>query len=115
MVDYCKERDLELTRSRACKKYEKPATPYERLLANDRVTSQCKDTVRQMFAVLDPVCLLSEIREAQQNLTQLEVGGGAVNTPEAAQDLNRFVKSLSTLWVDNTRIGAMLLSVQVSG
>jgi len=79
-------------------KYEKPATPYERLLADDRVTSQRKDTLRQMFAVLDPVRLLSEIREAQRSLTQLEVGGGAVATPEAAQDLNRFVKSLSTAW-----------------
>jgi hypothetical protein len=84
--------------AKVIKKYEKPATPYERLLANDRVTSQCKDTLRQIFAVLDPVRLLSEIREAQQNLTQLEVGGGAVKTPEAAQDLNRFVKSLSTAW-----------------
>jgi hypothetical protein len=84
--------------AKVSKKYEKPATPYERLLADDRVTSQCKDTLRQIFAVLDPVRLLSEIREAQRNLTQLEVGGGAVTTPEAAQDLNRFVKGLSTAW-----------------
>lgn len=84
--------------AKVSKKYEKPATPYERLLADDRVTSQRKDTLRQTFAVLDPIRLLSEIREAQRNLTQLEVGGGAVATPEAAQDLNRFVKSLSTAW-----------------
>lgn len=84
--------------AKVSKKYEKPATPYERLLADDRVTSQRKDTLRQMFAVLDPVRLLSEIREAQRNLTQLEVGGGAATSPEAAQDLDRFVKSLSTAW-----------------
>ena len=84
--------------AKVSKKYEKPARPYERLLADDRVTSQRKDTLRQMFAVLDPVRLLSEIREAQRNLTQLEVGGGAATSPEAAQDLDRFVKSLSTAW-----------------
>lgn len=84
--------------AKVSKKYETPATPFERLLADDRVTSQCKDTLREIFTALDPVRLLSEIREAQRNLTQLEVGGGAVTTPEAAQDLNRFVKSLSIAW-----------------
>jgi len=38
--------------AKVSKKYEKPATPYERLLANDHVPSQCKGTLRQMFAVL---------------------------------------------------------------
>jgi len=84
--------------AKVSKKYEKPATPYERLLADDRVTSLCKDTLREIFADLDPVRLLSEIREAQRNLTQLEIGGGAATSPEAAQDLDRFVKSLSTAW-----------------
>jgi hypothetical protein len=84
--------------AKVSKKYEKPATPYERLLADDRVTSQCKDRLREIFADLDPVRLLSEIREAQRNLTQLEVGGGTATSPEATQYLDRFVKSLSTAW-----------------
>jgi hypothetical protein len=86
--------------AKVSKKYEKPATPYERLLASDRVTSQCKHKLQQIFAGLDPVHLLSQIREAQRNLNQLEVGGGTVNAPETAQDLERFVKSLSTAWRD---------------
>jgi hypothetical protein len=86
--------------AKVSKKYEKPATPYERLLANDRVTSQCKDRLQQIFTGLDPGHLLNRIREAQQNLTQLEVGGGTVKAPETAQDLDRFVKSLSNAWRD---------------
>jgi hypothetical protein len=86
--------------AKVSKKYEKPATPYERLLANDRVTNQCKEGLRQIFAVLDPVDLLKQIREAQRNLTQLEVSGGTMKAPEAKQDLSCFVKSLSTAWRD---------------
>ena len=54
--------------AKVTKKYHLPATPYERLLASDRVTEQCKDKLRQVFATLDPVELLNRIREAQRNL-----------------------------------------------
>jgi hypothetical protein len=59
--------------TKVSKKYEKPATPYERLLADDRVTSLCKDTVREIFADLDPVRLLSEIRESDQSPNQRQL------------------------------------------
>src|SRR5713226_4757110 len=45
------------------KKYHYPATPYERLLASDRITDECKDQLRQVFKSLDPVELLNRIRE----------------------------------------------------
>jgi len=80
------------------KKYEKPATPYERLLASDRVTVQCKDDLRKIFADLDPVRLLNGIRDAQRELAQLESGGGGEETATSAQELSRFVQSLSTAW-----------------
>jgi hypothetical protein len=61
--------------AKVTKKYHTPATPYERLLASDRVTDKSKGQRRQVFSTLDPVQLLSQIREAQRKLVQLEVGG----------------------------------------
>ena len=84
--------------ARVSKKYETPATPYERLLASERVTNECKEQLRQIFSALDPVQLLNQIRESQRVLAGLEVGGGGGATAEANQELSRFVKSLSTAW-----------------
>ena len=66
------------TGAKVTKKYPVPATPYERLLASNRVTDQCKDKLRQIFATLDPVELLNRIREAQRNLADGagSLGGG---------------------------------------
>ena len=86
--------------AKVTKKYHTPVTPYERLLASDRVTDESKGQLRQVFSTLDPVQLLSQIREAQRNLVQLEVGGGTLGTAEASQELSRFVVSLSTAWRD---------------
>src|SRR5881394_3830925 len=62
--------------AKVTKKYDLPATPYERLLKDDRVTAESKDQLRRIFSTLDPVQLLHQIREAQRNLTQHEVGNG---------------------------------------
>jgi hypothetical protein len=51
------------------------------------------------LAALDPVRLLSEIREAQGMLAQLEVGVASAAAP-AERGLNGFVASLSTAWRD---------------
>ena len=84
--------------AKVSKTYEKPATPYERLIANERVSSACKDSLRQVFEGLDPVDLLNRIREKQRRLVELEVGGGATQTDQPTPDLNRFVQSLSIAW-----------------
>jgi hypothetical protein len=86
--------------AKVTKKYYVPATPYERLLASDRVTEQCKDQLRQTFLTLDPVSLLNRIREAQRNLVRHEVGGEKGKDSETSQELSRFVESLSTAWRD---------------
>ena len=78
------------------KKYYLPATPYERLLASDRVTDACKGQLRETFSRLDPVQLLNQIRERQRKLVQQEVGSGSEKTTETSQELNRFVENLST-------------------
>jgi hypothetical protein len=86
--------------AKVTKKYEVPATPYERLLASDRVTGPSKDQLRQVFSTLDPVALLNRIREAQQNLAHGEVGSENGKTAETSKELSRFVESLSTAWRD---------------
>ena len=40
--------------AKVIKKYHLPATPYLRLLANDRVAADSKDQLRRVFAGLDP-------------------------------------------------------------
>lgn len=82
------------------KKYYLPATPYERLLANDRVTNECKEQLRETFSKLDPVHLLNQIRERQRKLVQQEVGSGSEKGTETSQELNRFVENLATAWRD---------------
>jgi hypothetical protein len=86
--------------AKVTKRYYLPATPYERLLANDRVTGACKKELRRVFQSLDPVDLLSRIREAQRALRAHEVGAGTGDTASQKADLSRFVANLSTAWRD---------------
>ena len=86
--------------AKVVKKYHAPATPCERLLDREDVSDECKQQLRQTLAVLDPVRLLSEIREAQRALAQLEVGASGTGTPLSAPALSDFVKNLSTVWRD---------------
>ena len=44
--------------------------------------------------------LLNQIREAQRNLVQQEVGNGSERATESSVELSRFVESLSTAWRD---------------
>jgi hypothetical protein len=67
------------------KKYYVPATPYERLLASDRVTDPCKDQLRQVFSTLDPVALLNRIREAQRNLSAIVINRRFLDFAEGGQ------------------------------
>jgi hypothetical protein len=51
--------------AKVTKKYDPPATPCERLLANDHVSSGRTEQLRRTLAMLDPVQLLNQIRERQ--------------------------------------------------
>src|ERR1035438_3383082 len=51
--------------AKVSKKYDTPATPYERMLANDRVTDEQKKQLRETFAGLDPILLLNRIRASR--------------------------------------------------
>ena len=83
--------------AKVIKKYHLPATPYARLLASDRVADRCKEELRRIFATLDPVALLNQIREVQRDLSQHQVGMGNDNGG-AKENLTDFVASLSTAW-----------------
>jgi hypothetical protein len=86
--------------AKVTKKYYLPATPYERLLASDRVADAYKEELRRLFHSLDPVDLLSRIREAQQTLRGHEVSAGVGGTASQKEDLTKFVAGLSTAWRD---------------
>jgi hypothetical protein len=86
--------------AKVIKKYHTPATPYLRLLAHDKVSSDSKEQLRRVFAGLDPVHLLNEIREAQRTLAQMETGAGPEQSVETSSGLKGFVASLSTAWRD---------------
>lgn len=83
--------------AKVTKKYHPPATPCERLLARGDVSEECKEELRRTLASLDPVQLLSEIREAQRMLAKLEVGAANAAAP-AAEQLGGFVASLAVAW-----------------
>jgi hypothetical protein len=87
--------------AKVTKRYHPPASPYQRLLALDAVPSETKTRLRTIFAGLDPLRLLDEIRAAQQVLADLASG----RTVPAAMDdrdaeLAGFLTSLSTAWQD---------------
>jgi hypothetical protein len=86
--------------ARVIKKYFTPATPYLRLLANDRVSTESKQQLRQVFDGLDPVLLLNDIREAQRTLAQMEVGTETKQSEVTSLGVKHFVESLSTAWRD---------------
>ncbi len=82
--------------ARVTKRYEKPATPCERLLAHEAVSAHIKSALREHRDRLDPVALLHTIREAQSALA-------AIARPESCRavdrvSLERFLEQLPELW-----------------
>jgi hypothetical protein len=84
--------------ARLSRKYDKPATPYERLLASDKITDEQKNQLRQTFATLDPIQLLSQVRESQNRLAQVETGAASVEPPATSTTVDQFVRNLGTAW-----------------
>lgn len=84
--------------SKICKQYYPPATPAERLIDNNRVSTAQKQRLRTMFAELDPVQLLYRIREAQRLLTLLDISSQSQVRSAPRPDRKTFVSGLSTAW-----------------
>ncbi len=68
------------------KRYHRPLTPCQRLLASERIDETAKQLLREQFAALDPVALLKSIRAAQlelSNFSNRDTGAaGCANQPE---------------------------------
>ena len=86
--------------ARVHKRYHAPATPYQRLLDEPRTTEATRAHVREVFAGLDPVRLLRNIRAAQQQLVTLAdtTSPSPVSKEPAAPPLDTFLVNLRTAW-----------------
>jgi hypothetical protein len=81
------------------KRYHLPATPYQRLLADRRISVEQRQHLEAINAKLDPVHLLHDMRLAQQHLVEIadrEVMGEAA-VPDAST-LEQFLSGLRTAW-----------------
>jgi hypothetical protein len=78
------------------KKYHKPATPCERLMAHASVSDAAKEALRAELAPLDPAELLHEIREGQAALAAL--GSGDLSHGPDRRSLEEFLAKLPELW-----------------
>ncbi len=91
-----KQRDGALVR----KRYHPPLAPYQRLLASDRIDETVKHHLREQFAALDPVALLTTIRAAQHELSILtNRDAGAAGSPDQPEYLAAF----ATAWHSDYR------------
>jgi hypothetical protein len=85
--------------ARVKKRYHAPATPYQRLLADPRTPDTVRQEVDTVYATLDPVRLLSDIRQAQARLVEIADRPAVDVVPEAsAPTLEQFLASLRTAW-----------------
>ncbi|MGD0887283.1 MAG: hypothetical protein ABSA46_20765 [Thermodesulfovibrionales bacterium] len=64
---------LEKTRigSKVIKKYDKPKTPYRRVLASPHVSDNGKEVLKGQYAKLNPAQLKRQITRLQQKLLRL--------------------------------------------
>ncbi len=86
--------------ARVHKRYHAPATPYQRLLDDPRTSEVTRVRLREIFAGLDPVRLLRDIRAAQQRLVALADATSPSTASEASAPpaLGAFLSSLRTAW-----------------
>ena len=85
--------------ARVKKRYHPPATPYQRLVADVRTCEEVRLRVQAVYASLDPVRLLSEIRAGQQRLVEVADRPTVDDTrAPTAPTLEQFLLGLRTAW-----------------
>lgn len=83
------------------KRYHRPATPCQRLLADPRTPQAVRDALCEQRAMLDPVLLLQQMRQWQQEIADLADGVATSNpAPSEARSLDAFVATLHSAWKD---------------
>jgi hypothetical protein len=81
------------------KRYHPAATPFQRLLADSRLSDEIKSRVQTIYATLDPVSLLREMRSAQQQLVEIaDTPATADAIRPTALTLDQFLAGLRTAW-----------------
>ncbi len=81
--------------ARVKKRYLRPATPCDRLLASDEIDDDTRDRLREIRERLDPIALLERIRTEQRALADIASGSGVVEVSQETTDLDQFVQSLA--------------------
>jgi Integrase core domain len=82
--------------SKVHKRYHKPATPCDRLLAHASVSTAAKEALGAQLASLDPLEILHQIREGQAALAALS--SGDLNQGPERESLEAFLAKLPGLW-----------------
>ncbi len=82
--------------SRIMKRYHKPSTPCNRLLAHKSVSTQAKEMLQSTQSRLDPIELLHSIRETQQLMADL-CSPKSENAPKCGS-LDEFLAKLPEQW-----------------
>ena len=81
------------------KKYHPPATPFQRLLADTRISEDVRGRVNTIYATLDPVLLLKDIRAAQEHLVEIADRPATVEAAApGAPTIEQFLSGLRTAW-----------------
>jgi hypothetical protein len=85
--------------ARVHKRYHKPATPHQRLVSDPRVTDDVKRELERVYATLDPVRLLRDMRAVQLRLAEMaDVPNGIAASAGDAPALDVFLDGLRTSW-----------------
>jgi hypothetical protein len=81
--------------AKVTKRYDKPATPCDRLLAHEAVSKDAKQKLQEQRSELDPLELLHRIRKAQAALAAL---GCSSSDALDQESLDAFLAALPRLW-----------------
>jgi hypothetical protein len=85
--------------AKVIKRYHRPATPHQRLLADARTSEQVRDRIRALYMKLDPVLLLRDIRKAQERLVAIsDTAPGDPVMENGAIPLEAFLAGLRIAW-----------------
>jgi hypothetical protein len=86
--------------ARVRKTYSAPMTPHQRLAADVRTPDEVRARLQEIYAALDPVVLLRDIRASQERLAALADVQPVGHTAAAEQPIELFLTSLRTAWKD---------------
>ena len=85
--------------ARVRKKYHSPATPHQRLLDDPRTPPEVARRVGAVYATIDPVRLLQDIRAQQQRLVDIaDIPLRGANATKSPPTIEQFLASLKTAW-----------------